>query len=80
MTKTLTIIALLAAAVAPASADPLSGRSVSPRTGTLNESHITGTGETVPNPGASQSSGTTSLDRGVYRRDQQIENSVCKGC
>jgi hypothetical protein len=46
----------------------------------LNESHITGTGETVPNPGASQSSGTTSLDRGVYRRDQQIENSVCKGC
>ena len=44
------------------------------------DGHITTTGETVPNPGASQSAGTTPLDRGVQNRDNQIDSSICKGC
>jgi hypothetical protein len=42
--------------------------------------HITATGETVPNPGASQGAGTTSLDRGVQAEDNKIDTSICKGC
>ena len=41
---------------------------------------ITATGQTVPNPGASQSAGTTPLDRGIQRRDDQLQNSICRGC
>ena len=51
-----------------------------PRAGTLNERNITGTGATVPNPGASQGGGTTSLDLGTQRRDTEIQNSICRGC
>ena len=42
--------------------------------------HITSTGETVPNPGASQGAGTTPLDLGVQSRDNKIDSSICKGC
>ncbi len=42
--------------------------------------NITSTGETVPNPGASQSEGTTSLDRGIQQDDNKIQNGICKGC
>ena len=42
--------------------------------------HITGTGETVPNPGASQGAGTTSMDKGIQDRDNKIDSSICKGC
>ena len=42
--------------------------------------NITSTGETVPNPGASQSAGTTSLDRGIQQQDNKIQSSICKGC
>lgn len=42
--------------------------------------NITSTGATVPNPGASQSAGTTELDRGVQREDDKITNGICKGC
>jgi hypothetical protein len=64
-----------------ASAQTTTGRSVSnPRGGTLNVGHITSTGETVPNPGISQGSGTTSLDLGALRRDTEIQNSICRGC
>ncbi len=42
--------------------------------------NITSTGETVPNPGASQSGGTTSLDRGIQSRDNKIDTGICKGC
>ena len=42
--------------------------------------NITSTGETVPNPGASQSAGTTPMDRGIQRDDNKIQSSICKGC
>lgn len=46
----------------------------------VRTSHITSTGETVPNPGASQSGGTTQLDRGIQARDNEIDSGICKGC
>ena len=55
--------------VAPGHADPYA-----------NDPYITGTGATVANPGASQSGGTTPLDRGVQRQDNKIDRSICKGC
>ena len=48
--------------------------------GGARSGHITSTGETVPNPGASQSGGTTSLDKGVQSEDNKIQSSICKGC
>ena len=42
--------------------------------------NITSTGATVPNPGASQSGGTTSMDLGIQQQDSKIESSICKGC
>jgi hypothetical protein len=50
------------------------------RAGTSNRGNITSTGQTVPIPGASQSQGTTSLDLGIQRKDNEIPSSVCKGC
>ena len=46
----------------------------------VRSGNITSTGETVPNPGASQSAGTTPLDKGVQREDNKIQSSICKGC
>ena len=46
----------------------------------LNEDYLTGTGETVPRPGASQSGGTTPLDRAIQQQDNKIDNSICNGC
>lgn len=46
----------------------------------IRTGNITSTGETVPNPGASQSAGTTPMDRGIERQDTQIQSSICKGC
>ena len=46
----------------------------------IRTGNITSTGETVPNPGASQSAGTTPMDRGIERQDNQIQSSICKGC
>jgi hypothetical protein len=45
-----------------------------------HDKYITGTGATVPNPGKSQSGGTTSVDRGIQQRDTAIEKDICKGC
>ncbi len=42
--------------------------------------NITPTGETVPNPGASQSAGVTPLDQGIKKEDTRIQSSICKGC
>lgn len=42
--------------------------------------NITSTGATVPNPGVSQSGGTTSMDRGIQQEDNKIQSSICKGC
>ncbi len=58
----------------PAADNPANG-GAGVRTG-----NITSTGETVPNPGASQSAGTTSLDRGIQQQDNKIQSSICKGC
>ena len=46
----------------------------------VRSGNITSTGETVPNPGASQSAGTTPLDRGIQSEDNKIQSSICKGC
>lgn len=48
--------------------------------GAPSDPYITSTGETVPNPGQSQSGGTTPLDRGIQRQDNKIDGSICKGC
>lgn len=42
--------------------------------------NITPSGETVPNPGASQGAGTTSMDRGIQNEDNKIDSGICKGC
>ena len=46
----------------------------------VRSGHITSTGETVLNPGASQSSGTTSMDKGIQSQDNKTDSSICKGC
>lgn len=46
----------------------------------VRSGNITSTGETVPNPGASQSAGTTSMDKGIQSRDNKIDSGICKGC
>ncbi len=64
---------LVMASAAQAQSD--NGAQPSPR-----DPYVTSTGETVPNPGKSQSGGTTPLDRGIQRDDNKIDNSICKGC
>lgn len=46
----------------------------------VRSDHITSTGATVPNPGASQSGGVTPLDKGIQHEDTKIQSSICKGC
>ena len=46
----------------------------------IRGNNITSTGETVPNPGASQGAGVTPMDRGIYQDDNKISNGICKGC
>ena len=46
----------------------------------LNSDHITSTGKTVPNPGVPQASGTTEFDRSVQKKDEHLQDSICKGC
>jgi len=46
----------------------------------LNKDHLAPTGATVPHPGVPQAEGTTEFDRSVQRRDERIEESICKGC
>jgi hypothetical protein len=46
----------------------------------LNSDHITSTGKTVPNPGVPQASGTTDFDRSVQKKDDHLQDSICKGC
>lgn len=46
----------------------------------VRSGNITSTGATVPNPGASQGAGTTSMDRGIQEQDNKIQGSICKGC
>ena len=46
----------------------------------LNKDHLAPTGQTLPHPGVPQAEGTTEFDRSVQRRDDRIEESICKGC
>ena len=46
----------------------------------IRTDHITATGRTVPNPGASESAGTTPMDKGIEQQDTKIQSSICKGC
>lgn len=46
----------------------------------IRSGNITSSGETVPNPGVSQSAGTTPMDRGIEQQDTKIQSSICKGC
>ena len=46
----------------------------------LNSDQITTTGKTVPNPGVPQASGTTDFDRSVQKKDEHLQDSICKGC
>jgi hypothetical protein len=46
----------------------------------LNSDNITSTGKTVPNPGVPQASGTTEFDRTVQKKDEHLQDSICKGC
>jgi hypothetical protein len=59
--------------VAPEISKPTPGR-------LLDQDYLTSTGETVPRPGASQSGGTTPLDRAIQQQDNKIDNSICNGC
>ncbi len=65
----------------PALAQDLPARDL-PRNGGvgIRSGNITSTGQTVPNPGVSQGSGTTSMDRGVEQDDNKIQTGICKGC
>ena len=75
---------LLAAGLSAQAQEQGSGSTGTPASGPggagVRSGNITSTGQTVPLPGASKSSGTTSLDRGVQRKDDDIQGSICKGC
>ena len=59
--------------VAPELSKPTAGQ-------LLDQDYLTSTGETVPRPGASQSAGSTPLDRAIRQQDNKIDNSICNGC
>ena len=74
-------IGFAAAAVSSASAQDLPARDLPQNGGAgIRSGNITSSGETVPNPGASQGAGTTPMDKGVEQEDTKIQSSICKGC
>lgn len=46
----------------------------------LRGNSITSTGATVPRPGSIQESSPSTLNHDIYRQDNHITNSICKGC
>ncbi len=46
----------------------------------LDQDYLAPTGATVPRPGVPQASGPTALDRKIQQENNQIDNSICKGC
>ncbi len=74
-----TVVSLVATGGALAQAN---GSAAAPSRGGADprSNYLTSTGATVAHPGASQSGGTTSMDVGVQRQDNKIDNSICKGC
>ncbi len=59
--------------VAPELAKPAPGH-------LLDKDYLAPTGATVPRPGVPQGSGPTALDRKIQQENNQIDNSICKGC
>ena len=86
MAKSMVIAAFLLAATAGVSAYGQDSRLIAPELAKpapgqlLDKDYLTSTGETVPRPGVPQASGPTPLDRKIQQEDNQIDNSICKGC
>jgi hypothetical protein len=78
-----TVLALAIGTTAMAQSDtpPPPSQDTDARAGAgVRSGNITSTGETVPNPGASQGAGVTPLDKGIQREDNRITSGICKGC
>ena len=86
MAKSIVIAAFLLAASAGVAAHAQDKSLVAPELSKpaagqlLDQDYLTSTGETVPRPGVPQASGPTALDRKIQQEDNQIDNSICKGC
>jgi hypothetical protein len=86
MAKSIIIGALLLAATAGGAAYGQDNKLLAPELAKpapgqlLDKDYLTSTGETVPRPGVPQASGPTPLDRKIQQEDNQIDNSICKGC
>jgi hypothetical protein len=86
MAKSIVIAAFLFAATAGVGAYGQDNGLVAPELGKpapghlLDQDYTTSTGATVPRPGVPQASGPTALDRKIQQQDNQIDNSICKGC
>ena len=86
MAKSIVIAAFLLAATAGAGAYGQDKGLVAPELSKpapgrlLDQDYQTSTGATVPRPGVPQASGPTALDRKIQQEDNQIDNSICKGC
>lgn len=74
-------LAVVTAAAAQSDTAPAPSQDNGARGGAgIRSGNITSTGETVPNPGASQGAGVTPLDKGIQREDNRITSGICKGC
>ncbi len=86
MAKSIVIAALLFAATAGFAAYGQDKGLVAPELSKpepghlLDQDYTTSTGATVPRPGVPQGSGPTALDRKIQQENNQIDNSICKGC
>jgi hypothetical protein len=86
MAKSIVIAAFLLAATAGVGAYGQDNKLLAPELAKpapgqlLDKDYLTSTGETVPRPGVPQASGPTPLDRKIQQEDNQIDNSICKGC
>jgi hypothetical protein len=86
MAKSIVVAAFLLAATAGGAAYGQDNKLLAPELAKpapgqlLDKDYLTSTGETVPRPGVPQASGPTPLDRKIQQEDNQIDNSICKGC
>ncbi len=86
MAKSMVIAAFLVAATAGVAAYGQDNNLVAPELSKPQPGHLldqdyqTSTGATVPRPGVPQGSGPTPLDRKIQQENNQIDNSICKGC
>ena len=86
MAKLTVIAALLLGAIAGGAAYGQDNNLVAPELSKptpgqlLDQDYQTSTGATVPRPGVPQGSGPTPLDRKIQQENNQIDNSICKGC